>query len=559
MFLKLFLISAALTLGCIAAAVKIRRFRLCMAVLGVIAAVPTVLWGLLLCGAGSLVSYPGDPQATVTEFFSAVQDGDLAAADRLLLGGTCIDTEGLSEETLLLMEALSEGCMVQTLGEPLLDGCTAVQTVTITRTDADGILLRLDEAAYTALDELVQGRDAELTFNADSTAYLPHVTEEAFQIAFRRLTDSAHSSTAVTGMDISLVWTPLGWRLQPDAELCRGVTGYDSLAALDGAVTHLHSKIPAELPLIPKIYILEDNCTAGPKPDPDGFHTTTDPQEVAAVIAQAAYLLDGQTMAWNPDIALAPDSEIRYYYDSSILVIIWQEIHDNCVVTYSEVKLAHPSQLLRVMCSDAYQTTPNTTRWEKTSTMAKRANAVFAVSGDFYRHRDGGVTVYQRKLYRNYPGSLDTCFINSSGDLLLVKRWELKKKETPQYIEDNDVRFSLAFGPVLIRDGKKLKYYHYPVGEITDPYDRCALGQLDELHYLVLTANFTRKYKSPPVLSQAADYLYEKGCVQGYALDGGRTGSMVFNGEVVNHINYGGERAITDALCFVSALPEKNP
>jgi len=40
-----------------------------------------------------------------------------------------------------------------------------------------------------------------------------------------------------------------------------------------------------------------------------------------------------------------------------------------------------------------------------------------------------------------------------------------------------------------------------------------------------------------------------------YALDGGQTATIVTGGELMNHVDYGGERKISDIIYFATAIP----
>ena len=52
-----------------------------------------------------------------------------------------------------------------------------------------------------------------------------------------------------------------------------------------------------------------------------------------------------------------------------------------------------------------------------------------------------------------------------------------------------------------------------------------------------------------------AQYLLEKGIRTAYALDGGQTASIVNGNELMNDVDYGGERDISDIIYFATALP----
>lgn len=312
------------------------------------------------------------------------------------------------------------------------------------------------------------------------------------------------------------------------------------------------AQVQADAPLLEKTYTLDPYATKGPAPDRDGFGATDDPAVVQAVVEQAADLLDGQTLNWSPDIQIKPGSKIQYYYDETILAIVWKEVRKNAVVTFAEIKLADASQLLRRVAQDKV----GNHNWQTPTKMSKDSNAVVAISGDFYLMRGVGVSVYQGELYRNEPVYLDHCFVDYSGNLILTQHGTLKKKEVPQFVEDNDVNFCVAFGPILVQDGVKQKVPQYSLGEINDTYARAAIGQVDELHYILMTINSEGKYGNQGVIADSIKYMYEMNCRDAYALDGGRTASLTLNGKLVNTVNHGGERTMSDIISFVSAIPE---
>ena len=52
-----------------------------------------------------------------------------------------------------------------------------------------------------------------------------------------------------------------------------------------------------------------------------------------------------------------------------------------------------------------------------------------------------------------------------------------------------------------------------------------------------------------------AQYMHEKGVVNAYNLDGGQTGEIVINNEIINHIDFGEERTVSDMMFFATAMP----
>ena len=71
-----------------------------------------------------------------------------------------------------------------------------------------------------------------------------------------------------------------------------------------------------------------------------------------------------------------------------------------------------------------------------------------------------------------------------------------------------------------------------------------------------MTINFEGPCQTTCTLAQAAKYLHAKGVENAYTLDGGQTSSMVFNGELVNRVDWGNERTMSDIIYFASAVPE---
>ena len=303
---------------------------------------------------------------------------------------------------------------------------------------------------------------------------------------------------------------------------------------------------------IKKIYTIPESAGAAPAPNPAAFGETTDPAVIEAVIADAAQLLDGQKTLWNRDIHFYPGTTMQYYRDDSILVITWKEVYDERCCTMAEVKVAHGSQFRRRLAEDSYGSSVQF----YASEMAKASNAVVASNADFYAFRTMGVTVYQRQLFRAEPGRLDTCFITSSGDMLFSRAGELTDAgQISRYVQENDVLFSLSFGPVLVDNGELQYCASYPIGEIDTQYSRAGIGMLGDLHYLLMTVNHTDGRPRANV-NQFGQYMYEKGCIKAYNLDGGQTSEIVMNGKPVNYIDFGAERTVSDIIYFASALPE---
>ena len=270
-----------------------------------------------------------------------------------------------------------------------------------------------------------------------------------------------------------------------------------------------------------------------------------------AVIADAEELLDGQQTVWQPDLPFYPGTEMYYYRDATILVIVWKEIIEERCATLAEVKIADGSQFRRRLTEDTYGSSVQLYATE----LAAASNAVVAANADFYAFRQIGLTVYQRQLFRNDAAKLDTCFVTADGDMLFARAGELgDDASVNQYIADNDVVFSLSFGPVLIDNGVVQECSGYPIGEMDLEYSRSGIGMTGDKHYLLMTVNHTDGRPRAKV-NEFARFMASKGCIKAYNLDGGQTSEIVMLDQPVNHVDFGYERTVSDIIYFATAIP----
>ena len=303
---------------------------------------------------------------------------------------------------------------------------------------------------------------------------------------------------------------------------------------------------------IEKVYWLNDSDQIAPEPDPEKFGQTTDLAQVQAVVDSAAELLGGQSTLFNTDIELYEDSQVTYYLDETILCITWREVIDDIVYTFSEVKIAHPSQFRRFLADGEF----GSDKQYYCTEMAAAVNAVTASNADFYKYRPYGVVVYNGEICR-YNDRVDVCFIDDRGEMIMVRSGDIgTEEEMHAFVEENNIRFSLSFGPILVEDGKNVVPKSYPLGQIANPFSRAALGCLGDLHYVLVTAGFGPKHQNMHKMRDFADNMVEFGCVKAYALDGGQTGTIVTNDQLINVPDYGVQRTVSDIIYFATAVPD---
>lgn len=328
---------------------------------------------------------------------------------------------------------------------------------------------------------------------------------------------------------------------------------YQLTQRFDMYMTNTYSRSFEDVLKIDKVYYLNDSDHVAPEPDRNQFGETKDPSQLQWLLDDASKILDGQKTLFQTGVETLDGSSVHYYLDETIFCVTWKQVIHNAVYTISEVRIAHPSQFRRFLSDGSY----GSSRQYTTSQMASTVNAVVASSGDFYKYRGSGTTVYNGVLERFSGTRLDTCFIDDQGDMLLSPAGKLETREAVEhYVKDHNVRFSLSFGPILINDFQRCDPYQYDIGEIGKNYARAALCQMDELHYLLVTVNGESFYWACPDIHTLAQVLEGFGVRHAYTLDGGQTATIVMNDQIINQVNYGAERNISDIIYFASAIPE---
>ena len=456
------------------------------------------------------------------------------------------------EENQRLLELAYADCWrAEALGEAVSDGEEAVLPVRVTLLNADALA---GAGARDAMLEKLQARVAEAErrseiFEEDGS-YREDVLRDCFDALLRERLEEKENFCSYWTPELRYRHDGEGWQLQNPEEL---YPFRPEAAALFAAVTE-------EQPLLPLRYPLPEDALWGHVPKEENFVETEDPYEIAALLEkpEARALIGEETLVWNPELPFVPGTLIRCYLDESILCILWQEPEKGCMGTFAETFVSDGSQLRRKISSDE----PWSFWFERTSDFARDTNAVLAVGGDFYYHdRNCGVAVYQRQIIRFRPDNADTCFITADGDMLFLYRGDgISQAETEQFLKDKDVVFSLAFGPVLIDDGVDVTPEFYPWGETDMFYARSALGLLGRHHYLTMNINCdtTRpELDHLPNLRDAADAMVKRGCWKAYTLDGGQTATTAFHYQLINPVQFGQEKAISDIIYFASAVPEE--
>ena len=333
------------------------------------------------------------------------------------------------------------------------------------------------------------------------------------------------------------------------------VSGYDTMDRFDMYMTNAVSQALDGVLSIKKVYWLSDQDLVAPEPDQSAFGESEDASSLQWLLDDAAALLDGQQTLFSTDTPVWGKAPVRYYLDETIFTVTWKQVIDNVVYTISEVKIADPSQFRRFLADGEY----GSSRQYLTTEMASSVNAVVASAGDFYKYRQGGIVVWEGKVRRFNQDRMETCGIDNKGNLVFMRRGQFESIEQAQaFVDENNIRFTLSFGPILIENYECCEPKSYVVGEINDEFSRSAICQMGDLHYLMVVANAESRYSNYPTLHTFAKRIQEFGCEKAYTLDGGQTATIVMNDKLINRVSYGAQRQISDIVYFATAIPSKS-
>ena len=460
-----------------------------------------------------------------------------------------------SEAGQKLLQAWQQVVSCTQLGELSVEGDRAVQKYRLSTLNTEQLATDLAGAFLPDLQGWVDRAGTLSEVYTDEQRVRP----ELLQLAFLQTLPGLLSQTDYRqdqDFDLVLNYVEGEWTVQNRTEMEQILLG--PMKDPDEAVKTLLSRAAEELPYLPRHYRIDEYALSGPVPDATRFGASENPYELAALLetAEARQLIGDRELVWNPELELLPGTMVRWYLDETILTIVWQEEEASAVGTFAEVIVADGSQLRRKISADQLWDL----HFQTTSEFHAAANAVLTLGGDFYYHgRACGIGVYQREIYRFEPYTCDNCYITSDGDMLFSYRGQwTDQAEVERFLAENDVLFSLCFGPVLIDDGVDVTPEQYTWGEVNDTYARSALGMLGEHHYLTMNINCgSGQYYNLATLRQEADAMIRRGCIKAYALDGGQTATTVFDGELINPVQFGWEKAISDVIYFASAVPER--
>lgn len=255
--------------------------------------------------------------------------------------------------------------------------------------------------------------------------------------------------------------------------------------------------------------------TPGKKPDPNGYTddwTYSDPTISVKVEDGAVNTADGQCSYW-----------------------------------VATIKIADPSQFRTMAASDF-----NGNRVAKGTVLAKRANAVLAVNGDYYCYTGKGYIVRQGETYLDIlKGERDVLLVDENGDFHPV--FAPQANSLDGTIDGKKVINAFYFGPVLVHNGEVLKLPYLEDMASNTGRQRMALCQTGPLEYKAVCCAGPARGSTGLTLQEFANLCAAQGAQTAYNLDGGDSTMLMFGGEKINDVYNKSVREIADIIYFASA------
>lgn len=490
-----------------------------------------------------LLNPPEDAVRQVEGLMEAVCDGDFAEAEKYLYGKASADTgrKPLDPAVNMVWQAYLQSMDYRLVGDVYTTDSGIAQDVKFISLELDAVTANLGSRARELLSRAVEGARSVSEIYDEENHYREELVMEILQEAVRQALEEDVRFTYEI-LSLPLTYEDGRWRVMPEQS---------PGAVLDRFEMYMNNAISDALEgilAVDKVYWLRDEDIVAPEPDAEKFGQADDPAALKPVIEQAQKLLDGQELIFCTDTQIRDGSTITYYLDETILCVTWQYTQGKAVYTCSEVKIAHPSQFRRFLSEGSF----GSGKLYRATEMAAGVNAVTASNGDYYAYRGYGNLVYNAAVKMADNRYLDTCYVDGNGDLIMLDMGELYRKEDVQsFVDEHDIRFSLAFGPILVEDGKMVAKPYYALGQTEDYYSRAALCQIGPLHYMLVTVN-----RQGQTVTQFATRLQEMGVAAAYALDGGQTSTIVTADRLMNPVDYGGERETSDIIYFATAIPD---
>ena len=181
---------------------------------------------------------------------------------------------------------------------------------------------------------------------------------------------------------------------------------------------------------------------------------------------------------------------------------------------------------------------------EKSSDAAKRLNSSILINGSHFNYSNGTEDLSGNNNIVIVNGQIQKDGVSGGNELLLDNNGNIYNAygKSAQQLVDDGVKYSFScHSTQVIENGDTSPSYRE--GRL---WKRTVIGQVGPGEYYITTDTNANNR-----LSDTAEYLKNKGCVNAYSLDQGGSVSLVRNNDLINNpSDSNGERAVGDFLYF---------
>ena len=193
--------------------------------------------------------------------------------------------------------------------------------------------------------------------------------------------------------------------------------------------------------------------------------------------------------------------------------------------------------------------------------LAKRANAVLAIDGDYYPFTGEGFILRQGKLFKNAVNvtrTRDVLLIDEDGDFHGLKTPKAGSVKTT--INGKKVINAFYFGPLLVLNGKAVSVKSFPSDKdiwLNAKRQRMAIAQVGPLEYKCICCAGPARGSEGMTVAEFTALVAKQKVKIAYNLDGGDSTMMIFNGSKINDVKSQSSRKLMDIIYFASAYEGK--
>ena len=258
------------------------------------------------------------------------------------------------------------------------------------------------------------------------------------------------------------------------------------------------------------------------------------------------------------------------YDDGTITVTVEKVQTDKAIFNVARVKLTDASQFRTAVTARG--------KTDRISSLARKANAVVAIGGEYFASEDAGyivrmgeVQLNSKKKPRKKPvETRDLLAVDENGDMHIVLR-KRNAKQNKSVNEDFTEQLRALteeytlinvfdFGPALVVDGTKQEMPGNYSFNIDSLEPRCAIGQTGPLEYALVVVDTIKHHdrsgKQGADFNDLAQFMADLGCTQAYNLDGGNSALMVFHGQNYSDKTEKEERSVSDIIYFATLIAQ---